>query len=110
MRDDWHSGPIWALPAQAPPRLRAKPHLILIAAAITALISTGVCIVSVLMPAPPLALPFVVVCCVGCPIFASWEVPVALATLRAKRSAGGALAALRQTLEQLPETEHPLGL
>lgn len=110
MVDDWQPGHIWVLPAQPPLRLRRQPRLILIAAAITALISTGVCIVAVLAPAPPTALPLVVVACVGCPIFAVWEVPVALAALRARRAAASAVAALRRTLEQLPETEHPLGL
>jgi hypothetical protein len=46
---------------------------------------------------------------VGSPIFAAWNAPVAFAALRADRR-GRALTRLRRALEQLPETEHPLGL
>ncbi len=42
-------------------------------------------------------------------MFAGWEVPSAVAALRSER-AGRALARLRRTLDELPETEHPLGL
>jgi hypothetical protein len=41
-------------------------------------------------------------------MFAGWEVPNALATLRSDR-AGKALRKLRRSLAELPETEHPLG-
>ena len=55
-----------------------------------------------------MAIPLVVAICIGCPLFAGWEVPNALAALRANR-AGKALARLRRSLDELPETEHPLG-
>jgi hypothetical protein len=42
-------------------------------------------------------------------MFAVWEVPGAIASLRADREGGKALATLRRSLAQLPETEHPLG-
>ena len=50
--------------------------------------------------------PLVALICVGCPVFASWEVPLALTALRGNK----ALAALRESLDQLPGVEHPLGL
>ena len=62
-----------------------------------------------LVPAPAAAVPLVAVVCVGCPLFATWEVPVAISSLRANR-ARKALARLRESLDQLPEVEHPLGL
>lgn len=89
---------------------RTQPGLVLLAAAVTALISAGVCAAAILAPAPAAAVPLVVLICIGCPLFAAWEVPVALALLRADRAGGKALAMLRRTLDQLPETEHPLGL
>lgn len=91
----------------------AQPRVAVIAAVLTVLASTAVCVAAVLAPAPAAALPLVVAICVGCPMFASWELPTALAALRAERAhraAGRALAKLQRCLEQLPEVEHPLGL
>jgi hypothetical protein len=76
---------------------------------VTALVAAGVCVGAVLAPAPAAALPLVVALCVGGPMFACWEVPFALASLRAERAGRDALMSLRQSLEQLPEVEHPLG-
>jgi len=92
------------------PYPRCQPRLVLIAALVTVLISAGVCVAAVLAPAPAAAVPLVVVISIGCPLFAAWEVPAALACLRAERTGGKALSSLRRTLERLPETEHPLGL
>ncbi len=89
---------------------RRQPTLVLIAALLTALFSAGVCAAAIMAPAPAGAVPLIVLVCVGCPIFGAWEAPVALASLRADRGGGRALARLRRGLEQLPETEHPLGL
>ncbi len=94
----------------APTAPAAQPGLVLIAALLTALFSAGVCAAAILVPAPAAAVPVIALVCVGCPIFAMWEAPVALASLRADRGGGRALASLRRGLEQLPETEHPLGL
>jgi hypothetical protein len=85
-------------------------RLILLTTLFTVLVSVGVCVASVLAPAPAGALPLVVVICVGCPLFAAWEAPAALAALRANRARGDALIRMRETLDRLPETEHPLGL
>ena len=86
-----------------------KPVLVLLVAAITVAISLATCIAAMLVPAPAAAVPLVSLVCVGCPLFASWEVPVAIASLRGAR-ADSALASLRESLDQLPEVEHPLGL
>jgi hypothetical protein len=95
--------------AVRPPTMSARPGLVLLVAAVTALISAATCTGAILAPAPAAAIPLVVAICIGCPIFAGWEVPNALAALRSER-AGRALARLRRTLDALPETEHPLGL
>jgi len=87
-----------------------QPRLILIAAALTVLTSAATCVVAILAPAPLVAIPLIVVVCIGCPLFAGWEVPVAVASLRAERAGREALAMLRRSLDQLPEIEHPLGL
>ncbi len=68
------------------------------------------CAGAILAPAPPAAVPLVVMVCVGGPLFAAWEVPIALAALRTRRLGGHALTMLRRSLDELPETEHPLGL
>lgn len=96
----------FAAPDPPPP---ARPRLVLLGAVVTALISAGTCAGAILGHAPPVAIPLVIAICVGCPMFAVWQVPNALAALRAKRS-GKALARLRRSLDELPETDHPLGL
>jgi hypothetical protein len=86
-----------------------RPHLVLLLAVATVLASVSLCAAAVLAPAPSAVVPLVALICVGCPIFASWEVPVAIAKLRDDRG-HKALATLRKSLDQLPEIEHPLGL
>ena len=86
-----------------------QPLLVLLVAAVAVAVSLATCIAAMLVPAPAAAVPLVAVVCVGCPLFASWEVPVAIASLRVNR-AEKALASLRKSLDQLPEVEHPLGL
>ena len=90
------------------PAAPSQPRLVLLAALLTALISAGVCVGAILAPAPAAAIPLVVAICIGCPMFAGWEVPNAVAALRSRR-AGRAMAKLRRSLDQLPETDHPLG-
>ena len=78
-------------------------------------------ICAALVPAPAPVMPFITVVCIGCPMFMAFEVPGAVAVLRATRSAsrfpqtvapldGDSLEALRSRLAELPETQHPLGL
>ena len=81
----------------------------MIAAAATALMSAGLCAAAIVAPAPPPVVPLVVLVSVGCPVFAVWEVPGAMASVLAERESRRALATLRRTLAQIPETEHPLG-
>lgn len=95
---------------RAHPSMRARAALTLIAAAATALVCAGLCAAAIVARAPTAVVPLVVVISVGCPMFAVWEVPGAIASLRAERQRANALAALRRSLAQLPETEHPLGL
>lgn len=95
---------------RAPDRKRARPRLVLAVAVFAVLVSIGMCAGAVLAPAPPIAVPLVVATCVVSPVFAGWEVPRALRTERIERAERRAVAALRKSLEQLPETEHPLGL
>lgn len=90
--------------------MAARAVLTLIAAATTALISAGLCAAAIAAPAPTPVVPLVIVISVSCPIFVGWEIPGAIASLRAERDRGKALATLRRSLAELPETEHPLGL
>jgi hypothetical protein len=88
---------------------RRQARLILIVAAMTALMCMAVCAAAILVPAPPAVVPLVVASCVGAPLFAGWEAPIALASVRADRSHRKALARLRRSLDRLPEVEHPHG-
>jgi hypothetical protein len=106
VRDDLQTGEAPTPPAR---RMR-RPSLVVLAAALTALISAAVCVAAILAPAPAAAVPLVVVVCIGCPMFAGWNVPIAVASMRTDRAAGKALAKLQRNLDQLPEVEHPLGL
>jgi hypothetical protein len=77
---------------------------------VAALVSVGICVAAIVARAPAAVAPLVAAVCVGGPLFAGWEVPSALTSLRAERARGRAVAALRRGLQELPETEHPLGL
>ena len=79
-------------------------------AGVTVLVSMAVCAAAILAPAPPAAVPLMVIVCVGCPLFAAWQVPIAVVALRARRAGGEAVSMFRRRLDELPETEHPLGL
>lgn len=105
-----HDDPFDAFPLLTRRPTRARAGLVLLAALLTALSSAAVCAVAILAPAPAAAVPLVAIICVGCPMFAGWEVPLAVASLQTNRAGGKAMARLRQNLEQLPEVEHPLGL
>ena len=112
MSDELRSAEPLAYLAGRAPR-PGEARLILGVALTTALISVAICVAAVLAPAPAVVLPLIVTICVGCPVFAAWRAPLAVATLRADRVRRGrdrALEQLRRGLDQLPETEHPLGL
>jgi hypothetical protein len=80
-----------------------------VAAATAALACAGLFAAAALAPAPPAALPLLILICIGCPVLAAWELPVAVAVLQ-HRPRRRALSELRRRLDELPETEHPLGL
>lgn len=89
---------------------QSRPALVLLGALLTALISAALCSGAILDHPPAPAVPLIVIVCIGSPLFAGWEVPRALATIRAERAGVRALARFSRSLAQLPETEHPLGL
>jgi hypothetical protein len=78
--------------------------------ALTVLVCAGLISAAILAPAPPAALPLIVLVAIGMPMTAASELPSLVATLRHGRHEGRALARLRRELERLPETHHPLGL
>jgi hypothetical protein len=109
----------WYVPApfvrQLPTRRQAALGCVL--AALSALACGGLLSAALLVPAPAAALPFIVVVCIGCPMLAAWELPASIAALRAGSSIrcpdsldAWAVDDLVRRLEDLPETEHPLGL
>jgi hypothetical protein len=77
-------------------------------AALAGVACAGLVVAATLAPAPPAALPFLIGVCIACPLLAAWELPMALAVLRFGRQQS-ALGELRSRLNELPETEHPLG-
>lgn len=83
-------------------------------AAITVLACAGLMMVAVLAGAPAAAVPLIAAVCVGAPILATWGLPTTVLVLRASRREGRldrrALASMRRRLDELPETQHPLGL
>jgi hypothetical protein len=92
---------------------RRQAILVCLAAGATALVCGGLMIAAALVPAPPAVLPLIAAVCIGCPVLAAWELPIAITVLRATRSSEAldrrALSRLRRHLDGLPETEHPLG-
>ena len=78
-------------------------------AALVTVACVGVLTAAAIAPAPEVVQPFIVVTCVGFAMLVASEVPGSLAVLRATRRSA-ALDALRRQLDELPETEHPLGL
>jgi hypothetical protein len=111
VREDLQSGDGFAVATRTAP-VAPRPGAVVIAALLTTLTSAAVCVAAVLAPAPIAALPLVVAVCVGCPMFAAWELAPAIASLRAtraRRSASMALAKFQEGLRKLPEVEHPHG-
>src|SRR3954447_579210 len=65
-----------------------------------------------LVPAPPAVLPLVLAVCIGGPMLAAWELRSVLGAGRRRGPPpldSRAVARLRRHLEELPETQHPLG-
>lgn len=93
-------------------RTRRQALLICTAAALGLLVSAGLATAAMLVPAPPAVVPVVAIICVASPVFASWDLPGAIASLWTGPTARDerAVGKLRRRLERLPETQHPLGL
>ena len=93
-------------------RVDAKIHCAFVA--LVAFACTGRISAAALAPAPAIVQPFVVVLCIGSAMLAASELPDSIAVLRATRTPRTRrrweLAELRRQLDELPETEHPLGL
>lgn len=80
--------------------------------ALAVIASAALFTAAALVPAPPAVLPLVVAVCIGGPMLAAWEMR---STLGRPRRSGPpldrrAVAKLRRALDELPETQHPLGL
>jgi hypothetical protein len=82
----------------ARPVLRAGAALLFVVVASACLLTAAV-----LVPAPPVALPIVVLTCLGCPIAGALDLGAAIAVARAPA------VQLRRELDRLPEAPHPLG-
>jgi hypothetical protein len=77
--------------------------------ALTAVICAGLLSAAVLVPAPPGAVAFVALVCIGCPMLAVWGLSSVTAPPERKPDAV-LVEELRCELERLPETRHPLDL
>jgi hypothetical protein len=84
---------------------RGRARLMFLSALAMAVACAGLLAAAVLVPAPHIVLPFIVPVCIGCPMAAAYELPVAVAALRAHH----ARAVLKRSLDALPETPHPHG-
>jgi hypothetical protein len=73
-------------------------------AAVVVAAAVGLLLAAVLAPAPPAVLPLVVLAGVGMPMAVAYELPPAVASLRAHRRLA---TAVRRDLAALPETAHP---
>lgn len=105
----WECPPEATAPRAMPLRPIPNPQqalLTCVLAAMAGIACAALLAAAALVPAPPAALPLLTAVCLGCPLLAAWELPVAVAVLRMR---GGALGELRRGLADLPEIEHPLG-
>jgi hypothetical protein len=74
-------------------------------AVLVILACAGLISAAALVPAPPLVLPLIAIVSVGAPMTVTPELQAGIAALRRHRNA---MAALRRSLAELPETAHPL--
>ena len=90
-------------PHMSPRRaLLACVHVVL-----TVVVCAALIVLAVLAPAPPEALPTILVACVGLPMCAGHQLPLAAAYVR-DRLGRRHLRRLRRELARLPEVPHPL--
>jgi hypothetical protein len=100
-------------PMPAPPATRRRSVLCCVFVALTALACGGLLLAAALVPAPAVVLPLVAAVCIGLPMAAAYELPAAIDGLRRRAVTpldAASLDALREQLDALPETHHPLGL
>ena len=96
-------------PSINPGSMTRHQALVVCATALATIVLCGaLCAAAILVPAPAGVVPVVALCCVGMPIFATWELPSAIAVVRTRHRA--AMSELQRALAQLPEVDHPLGL
>ena len=74
-------------------------------ALLVVLACAGLVSAAALVPAPPLVLPLIAIVSIGGPMTVTPELQAGIAALRRQRDA---IAALRRSLAELPETAHPL--
>lgn len=84
-------------------------------AALSVLVAAVLVAAATLVPAPAAVLPLVLLVGIGGPMVAAWEMrPIVRHLRRGRRDVtpldADAIALLRRRLDQLPETQHPLGL
>ena len=78
--------------------LRAGISFLLVVVACAALLAAAV-----LVPAPPGALPIVILTCLGCPVAGALDLGAAIAAAKTP------VTQLRRELDRIPEAPHPLG-
>ena len=83
--------------------LQRRALLFGVSMTLIAIVCAGLLAAAVLVPAPWVVLPFVILTCISCPMAAAFELAQALFVLREPR------VQLRRELDRLPETPHPLG-
>ena len=82
----------------ARPVLRAGVSFVFVLLACACLLAAAV-----LVPAPPGALPILVLTCLGCPVAGALDLGAVIAAAREPASQ------LRRELDRIPEAPHPLG-
>jgi hypothetical protein len=89
---------------------RRQAASVCVFAVVSALCSAGLLAAALVLHPPAAIVPLLVIVCVGSPVFGTWELPLAISVLRARRASHRReIATLRRALDQLPEVEHPLG-
>jgi hypothetical protein len=91
---------------------RRQAILTCVFSALAVVLSAGLLSAAALAPAPPAVLPLLACVCIGAPMLAAWELRQTVGALRRGRAPvdSVALASMRRFLDELPETQHPLGL
>jgi hypothetical protein len=92
---------------------RRQRFLTRVLCALAVITSAALFTAAALVPAPPAVLPLVLAVCIGGPMLAAWELRSTVGAGRPRMKSPldtRALAKLRRHLDELPETQHPLGL